>query len=99
MVSNIRTLLLDVLKPHDPSVIELAQRLVALDCIEGVEINVIEVDARTETVTVSLVGRAVDFDAVRAEIEEAGATVHSVDRVSAGAAPTPTAPSESGDEG
>ena len=99
MISNIRTLLLDVLKPHDPSVIELAQRLVALECIEGVEINVIEVDARTETVTVSLVGRAVDFDAVRAEIEEAGATIHSVDQVSAGAPLTPAALPESGDEG
>jgi len=99
MISDIRTLLLDVLKPHDPSVIELAQRLVALECIEGVEINVIEVDARTETVTVSLVGRAVDFDAVRAEIEEAGATVHSVDHVSAGAPVTPAALPESADEG
>ena len=99
MISNIRTLLLDVLKPHDPSVIELAQRLVALDCIEGVEISVIEVDADTESVTVSLVGRTVDFDAVRAEIEEAGATIHSVDRVSAGAPITPTAQSESVDEG
>lgn len=98
MISNIRTLLLDVLKPHDPSVIELAQRLVALECIEGVEINVIEVDARTETVTVSLVGRAVDFEAVRAEIEEAGATVHSVDQVSAGAPLAPAALAESVDE-
>ncbi len=99
MKSSIRTLVLDVLKPHDPSIIELAQRLVALDCIEGVEINVIEVDARTETVTVSLVGRAVDFDAVRAEIEEAGATVHSVDQVSAGAPLTPAALPERVDEG
>lgn len=99
MRSNIRTLLLDVLKPHDPSVIELAERLNALECIEGVDISVLEVDARTETITVSLIGSAIDFNAVRAEIEEVGATVHSVDRVSAGTAPIPAPPPENADEG
>jgi len=100
MASNIGTLLLDVLKPHDPSIIELAQRLAALDGIEGVDISVVEVDARTESTMVSLVGTAIDFDAVRAEIEETGATVHSIDRVSVGVGPMlAAAQSESDDEG
>lgn len=84
MAGNIRSLTLDVLKPHEPLIIELADRLAAIESVSYVTITVIEVDANTETIKLSLVGEAVDFDAIRAEIEATGATIHSVDRVSAG---------------
>ncbi|GIX47229.1 MAG: hypothetical protein KatS3mg131_1440 [Candidatus Tectimicrobiota bacterium] len=87
MAGDIRSLTLDVLKPHEPTIIELAKRLASLEGISAVNIAVLEVDAHTETVKVSIVGPAVDFASVRHTIETFGATIHSIDQVSAGEHP------------
>jgi hypothetical protein len=80
----IRSLILDVLKPHEPSIVELANRLAYLQQVASVHITVLEVDANTETVKISLTGDPLDFAAIRADIEQAGATIHSIDQVAAG---------------
>ena len=84
MAGNIWSLTLDVLKPHEPSIIALAERLAEVDGVSEVNINVLEVDANTETIKLSIAGECIDFSIIRAEIEEFGATVHSIDHVSVG---------------
>ncbi len=97
MMARIRSLTLDVLKPHEPTIVDLAARLANLEGISGVNIAVLEVDANTETIKVSIVGEAVDFETVRTAIEGFGATIHSIDQVSAGKQATPW-PSSGGEE-
>ena len=89
MAGHIRRLNLDVLKPHVPSIVELAERLCLLDRVSRAHITVIEIDANTETVKVEIIGEGIDFQSVQGEIEAVGATIHSIDQVSAGEDTTP----------
>jgi len=83
-VSDLKRIVLDVLKPHHPSIVELSQRLSVLEGVSGVNITIVEVDQDTETVKITIEGNAFLYDDVDSAITEAGAVVHSVDSVSAG---------------
>ena len=83
-MSDIKRVVLDVLKPHHPGIVELSQRLSVLQGISGVNITIVEVDQDTETVKITIEGNAIIFDEVETAITEAGAVIHSVDSVSAG---------------
>jgi hypothetical protein len=83
-LTNIKRLILDVLKPHKPSIIELADRLGKLPGISGVNISLEEVDAETDSVKITIEGTDISYDAVNKEICECGAVIHSIDGVSAG---------------
>jgi hypothetical protein len=80
----IRRLVLDVLKPHKPSVIELSLVLSDLEGIEGVNIIIYEIDQEVENAKVTIAGNAIDFENIKKKLEEMGATIHSVDEVAAG---------------
>ena len=76
----IRRLVLDVLSPHDPSVLELAQLLA--ECGEHhVKVTVVEMDDQTETLQIEISGVDVDFDCIQTTIGEFGASLHSIDEV------------------
>jgi len=83
-VSDIRRIVLDVLKPHNPSILEMAKRLGSLKGIEGVTCSLEEVDQETESVKVVIEGTQVDFDKVSDTIRQVGGVIHSMDSVSAG---------------
>ncbi len=83
-MSDIRRLVLDVLKPHHPSIVELARRLSVLEGVSGVNCTLEEVDQETESIKITIEGNNIDFDAICTVIEDSGAVVHSVDSVSAG---------------
>jgi hypothetical protein len=80
----IRRLVLDVLKPHKPSVVELSEVLSHLEGVEGVNIIIYEIDQQVENAKVIIVGNPIDFGDVKKKLEEMGATIHSVDEVAAG---------------
>ena len=80
----IRRLVLDVLKPHNPSVVELSEALSHLEGVEGVNIIIYEIDQQVENAKVIIAGSGVDFESVKKKLEELGATIHSVDQVAAG---------------
>ncbi|MBM3190413.1 MAG: hypothetical protein FJZ90_17055 [Chloroflexi bacterium] len=84
MAAKIRRIVLDVLKPHDPSIVDLAQRLAALDGVDGVNISIYEVDRRVENAKITVEGSDLDYREILAQIEDAGGTVHSVDEAVAG---------------
>jgi hypothetical protein len=83
-MSDVRRLVLDVLKPHHPSIVELARRLSVLDGVSGVNCTLEEVDQETESIKITIEGNAIDYDTLEQAISESGAVIHSVDSVSAG---------------
>jgi len=80
----IRRLVLDVLKPHKPSVIELSEALSHLEGVEGVNIIIYEIDQQVENAKVIIAGNTINFEDIKRKLEELGATIHSVDEVAAG---------------
>ena len=83
-MSNIKRIILDVLKPHQPSILEVADRLGNLEGISGVNISLEEVDADTDSIKITIEGNNINYEAVKKEISECGASIHSIDGVSAG---------------
>lgn len=81
MESLIKMLVLDVLKSQEPGVEKYAKELSSLDGIDTISITVIEVDAKTETLKVSIQGENIDLERLREKIKNLGGTVHSVDKV------------------
>ncbi|WP_020681404.1 DUF211 domain-containing protein [Marinobacterium rhizophilum] len=73
-------ILLDVLKPHDPSVLDLARALGDLGDYR-VCVRVLEMDKKTETLEIEVAGADVDFEAIHTVIRDLGAALHSVDEV------------------
>ena len=80
----IRRLVLDVLKPHNPSVVELSEALSHLQGVEGVNVIIYEIDQKVENAKVIIAGSSIDFESIKKKLEEMGATIHSVDEVAAG---------------
>ena len=80
----IRRLILDVLKPHKPNVVELSEALSHLEGVEGVNIIINEIDQQVENAKVIVAGTSISFDEIKKKLEELGATVHSIDEVAAG---------------
>jgi len=83
-LTTIKRIILDVLKPHNPTIIELAQNLSCLDGISGVNISLEEVDKDTDSVKITIEGSNINFEKVNESITECGAVIHSIDGVSAG---------------
>ena len=81
---ELRRIVLDVLKPHDPDITVLSKDIASLDGVEGVNISVYEIDQRVENVKVTVVGRFPDINRFKKVILDAGATIHSIDEVAAG---------------
>jgi hypothetical protein len=83
-MAKILRLVLDVLKPHDPNIIEVAEELSELPGVEAVNISIYEVDRRVENAKITVEGTNLDYDAVLKVIGENGGAVHSIDEVVAG---------------
>jgi len=83
-VSDLKRIVLDVLKPHKPSLIEMSLRLSALKGVDGVSCTLDEVDQDTESVLVTIEGGSVNYESVEDTLRELGAVIHSVDVVASG---------------
>ncbi len=79
--SKIKHLVLDVLKPHSPPLPEFATFLTELNGIEKVDITLVEMDEKTESLKVVLSGTAIEYDALKEHVGKQGAVIHSVDQV------------------
>ncbi|MFH1786683.1 MAG: DUF211 domain-containing protein [archaeon] len=82
--SRIRRLVLDILKPHSPELIELADTLCQLSGVDGVNLVLYEIDKNTETIKLTLQGKAIVYKEVKEAVEDAGGVIHSIDEVAAG---------------
>lgn len=83
-MANIRRIVLDVLKPHSPDILEIAKQLADLDGVDGVDISLIEMDQKVENVKVTCEGESIDYGDVEEIIKTNGASIHSLDKISVG---------------
>jgi len=81
-MASVQRLVLDVLKPHQPNVLEFARAIAALGEGYQVNIQVVGVDEQTETLQVVIEGDRLDFERINDAISENGASLHSIDEVS-----------------
>lgn len=79
---RVKRLVLDVLKPHQPNALEFARAMASLAEGYRVDVRVLEVDEKTETILVSIEGEDLDFDRINTTISENGSSLHSIDEVS-----------------
>jgi hypothetical protein len=84
IMGKIRRLVLDTLKPHDPSIIEMADELSELAGISAVNISIYEIDRKVENAKITIEGDGISYPRVLEVIQELGGAVHSVDEVVAG---------------
>jgi len=82
LAANIRRLVLDSLKPRESSLLDLSKTLAEVDGIEEVDINVTEVDVKTETVKLIIRGTNIDYDRITKALDEYGVTLRSIDEIS-----------------
>jgi len=83
-MANIRRLVLDTLKPHEPGIIEMAEELGDIVGIIAVNISIYELDRKVENAKITIEGENVPYIQVVKVIEEMGGSIHSVDEVVAG---------------
>lgn len=80
----LQRIVIDLLKPHEPSTIDLARHVAELDGVAGVNATLIETDREVQNVKLTVEGDALEYDALEAAIEDLSGTVHSVDQVVCG---------------
>jgi len=83
-LANIRRIVLDVLKPHTPNLIEMAEQLADLPGVIGVDVSLKEMDQKVENVKITCEGDNINFEQVEKVIIMNGGSIHSLDKVSAG---------------
>ena len=78
---HIRRVVIDSLKARETSLLDLSKALASVEGVEEVDMNVTEVDVRTETVRITIRGPSIDYDGLSRVMNEHGATVRSVDEI------------------
>jgi len=83
-MAKILRLDLDTLKPHEPSIIELANKISDLEGIAAVNISIYEIDRKVENAKITIESDDISYLRVKHIIDKLGGTIHSVDEVVAG---------------
>ena len=83
-MGKMRRLVLDTLKPHEPSIIEWADQLSELSGITAVNISIYEMDRKVENAKITIEGEDISYSIVEEIINEMGGSIHSIDEVVAG---------------
>lgn len=79
---KIKRLVLDVLIPRELHVIDLSKSLASIDGVNEVKITVTEVDERTETIKIEIIGDNINYDSLVKILSDIGAALRSVDELS-----------------
>lgn len=80
----IKRLVLDVLKPHDPKIVEFTQQVGEEPSVEGVTSKLVDIEEEVRTLRVSVEGEDLDMDALEDRITDLSGSIHSIDEVSCG---------------
>ena len=78
---QVKRLVLDILKPHQPNALDFARAIAAQGPDYRVHLAVQEVDEKTESIQLVIEGSDIQFEAVAATISSNGASLHSIDEV------------------
>jgi len=83
-LTNVKRLVLDVLKPHEPNTIEISEKISSVKGVHFVNTVSEEVDQETESLNITIEGERLNFVDIKKIIEECGGAVHSIDEVTVG---------------
>lgn len=78
---EVTRLILDILKPHHPTILEFAKGIAALCDDWSVTLNVVEMDDQTQTLEAIIEGSDINLEQISAAISDMGGSLHSVDSV------------------
>tara|TARA_R110002050_G_scaffold73009_4_gene157255 strand:- start:466 stop:786 length:321 start_codon:yes stop_codon:yes gene_type:complete len=78
---NVKRIVLDVLKPHQPNALDFARTIAETGVDYRVKLIVLEIDENTETVQIQLFGSEIDFNTIQSAITNMGGSLHSIDEV------------------
>ncbi|QLG48130.1 DUF211 domain-containing protein [Natrinema halophilum] len=84
MAPPIRRLILDVMKPHEPDIIEFAEVVAGCTGVSGVNVALVETDRVVQNLKLTIEGDAIDAATIEGAITDLGGTVHSIDGVACG---------------
>lgn len=77
----VKVIVVDVLKPYEPSILDLGRAICANKSVTNANISVYANDEKTENVKIIIDGKDIDYNAVKKIIERHGAVIHSLDKV------------------
>jgi hypothetical protein len=80
-LTDVKRLVLDVLKPHEPNTIELSEQIISVEGVDFVNTLSEEVDQETESLKITIEGDRLNFPDIKSIIEDCGGAVHSIDEV------------------
>ena len=83
-LGNLRRMVLDVLKPLEPDIVDLARKIATLSGVDGVNITIYEIDHHVENAKITVEGEQLSYQELKDLIVENGGAVHSIDEVAAG---------------
>jgi hypothetical protein len=83
-MAPVRRLVIDVLKPHDPPLVEFATQITETEKVDAATASLIELDKEVQNVKLTVEGASLTLDAVEETVEHLGGTVHSIDEVACG---------------
>ncbi len=78
---SVKRVVLDVLKPHQPSALEFSKTIAAVGDDYEVHLTVLTMDEATETTQIVIESTAIDFKLVQDCINAMGGSLHSIDEV------------------
>jgi hypothetical protein len=83
-MAPVRRIVLDVLKPYQPTSLEFASELSDLSGVDGVNALLVETDQKVQNVKLTIEGEDVDYDEIADVVERLGGSIHSIDQVVCG---------------
>lgn len=85
-MGKIKRIVLDILKPHEPSIRVLAEKLAEMRGVDIVDVTMHDVDSKVEVAKVTIEGTDIDYDKIKDVLQDNAATIRGVDRVTTGRA-------------
>lgn len=81
MSIHIRRVLIEALKARDTSLVNLSQAICSVNGVEECDIVVTDVDAKTETVKLTVRGADIEYSGIMSVLQENGVSVKGIDEV------------------
>ena len=81
MAIHIRRVLVEALKARDTSLVNLSQAICSVNGVEECDIVVTDVDAKTETIKLTVRGADIEYSGIMSVLQENGVSVKGVDEV------------------
>jgi uncharacterized protein len=81
MAIHIRRVLIEALKSRETSLVELSQTICSVNGVEECDIVVTDVDAKTETIKLTVRGANIEYSGILNILQENGVSVKGVDEV------------------